>query len=646
MSLQLHALFTDHMVLQQDLPAPVWGWADAGATITVEFAGQTVQACAGDDGVWKATLPATRAGGPFELVVRCAQQTMVVRDVLVGEVWVCSGQSNMEWPTAAVEDADRELAAAQFSQIRLFTVPKSAVMERQSNVEGAWAVCTPETISPFSAVGYFFGRHLHQQLGVPIGLINTSWGGTLAEAWTSREKLLSEPSLSYIVEDFERNLPRLAELTEKYQLELRAWEESHLVNDPGNAGWPQGWADPECDTAAWETMELPQTWQRAGLNYSGVLWFRKTVKIPTAWVGHALTLSIGACDKCDITYFNNVEVGSIGIEDRADAWCLPRVYSIPAELVQAGDNVIAVRVYSHMYAGGMTGPGEIMRLSVEGVPGSETIALDGIWQYQVECNFGLQLAWPPAPPQGPGNPNTPAVLFNGMIAPLTLFAIRGAIWYQGESNASRGYEYRTLFPTMITDWREQWGLGDFPFYFVQLANYMEAQTTPAESPWAELREAQLFTLQLRNTGMAVIIDIGEANDIHPKNKQDVGKRLALNALAQTYGQAISYSSPIYAAAKVEGTAMRVQFDYADGGLVCHGTQLTGFAIAGEDKQFVWAQAIIEGDSVLVSNPAVSAPVAVRYGWAENPACNLYNGAGLPASPFRTDDWPSLVSVTA
>ena len=642
MPLQLHELFSDHMVLQQGLPVPVWGWAEAGEMVTVECAGQSAQARAGEDGAWRASLPALGAGGPFELCVRGAESTLVLHDVLIGEIWVCSGQSNMEWPLAAAINGDEEVAAARHPQIRLFAVPKVAELPRKTNVDGTWTECTPETAASFSAVGYFFGRMLHEQLGVPVGLINTSWGGTLAEAWTSREKLLEEPALRYLVEDFERTLPDLEQVLADYQHVMRNWEQEHQLNDPGNSGWPQGWAAPAAAVAEWETMTLPQLWQSAGLNFSGVLWFRKEVEIPAAWAGHALKLSIGACDKSDTTYFNNVEVGSMRIEERADAWCQPRIYPVPAALVAPGKAVIAVRVFSHMYGGGMSGPAAMMQLTPEDLPGAEPILLAGDWQYRVECNFGLVNAWPPPPPPGPGNPNTPTILFNSMIHPLIPFAIRGAIWYQGESNADRGFQYRTLFPAMITDWREQWGQGDFPFYFVQLANFMEQKAEPADSQWAELREAQLRTLGLRNTGMAVIIDIGEALDIHPTNKQDVGKRLALNALAQTYERReLVYAGPLFASAAPEGAAMRVQFTLADG-LCCHGEQLTGFAIAGADKHFVWADAVIDGNGVLVSSPAVPVPVAVRYGWADNPACNLYNGAGLPASPFRTDDWPAPV----
>jgi len=633
------------MVLQQGLPIPVWGWATAGETMTVELAGNRAQAVAGDDGAWKVSLPAMRAGGPVEMVVR-GESVITLTNVMIGEVWICSGQSNMEWPLAAVQNPEEEVAAANHPHIRLFTVPKLATLEAPANVDGAWAVCTPETASPFSAVGYFFGRHLQQQLDVPVGLINTSWGGTIAEAWTSRDSLLAEPSLRYLVENFEATLPQLDELVAQYQETLKAWEAQHVFTDPGNAGWAQGFADPETATADWDTMKLPQLWQSAGLNFNGAVWFRKEVDIPAAWAGKPLKLAIGACDKSDNTYFNNVEVGSLRFEDDVNAWCKPRIYAIPAELVQPGKNVIAVRVFSHMYGAGMTGPANIMRLSVADEPGL-AISLSGEWQYQVERNFGVVEAYPPAPPQGAGNPNTPCVLYNGMIAPLLPYPIRGAIWYQGESNADRGYEYRTLFPTMIRDWRKAWGLGDFPFYFVQLANFMLEKDEPADSQWAELREAQTMTLSLPNTGMAVIIDIGEALDIHPKNKQDVGLRLALNALAKTYGQPdLPYSGPLFTAAEVEGSRIRVRFDHTTGGLVCRGEQLTAFAIAGEDKQFVWANAVIDGDTVVVSSPDVPTPVAVRYGWAENPPCNLYNGAGLPASPFRTDDWPALVPATA
>jgi sialate O-acetylesterase len=381
-------------------------------------------------------------------------------------------------------------------------------------------------------------------------------------------------------------------------------------------------------------MELPASWQNRGLDFSGVLWFRKELELPAGWHGKELRLAIGATDKGDVTYFNNVQVGSITMDDRQDSWCLLRTYAIPANLVKTGKNVIAVRVRSDKYDGGMIGPAEAMHLSCPALPESSSIPLTGVWQYAVENNYGKIVI--PAIPPGPDNPNSPSVLFNGMISPLIPFAIRGAIWYQGESNADRAVQYRTLFPAMIQDWRTQWNQCEFPFMFVQLANFRTQAVTPVESSWAELREAQTMTLRLPDTGMAVAIDIGEALDIHPQNKQDVGLRLALNALAQTYRQQVSYSGPMFKNMTRTGKTLELHFDHVNGGLECRGEKLLGFTIAGADRKFVWADAKISGDTVIVSSPEIAEPEFVRYAWADNPACNLYNTAGLPAVPFRSD----------
>ncbi|MHB9130202.1 MAG: sialate O-acetylesterase [Armatimonadota bacterium] len=639
MPLQLHSMFSDHLVLQQGMPAPVWGCAEAGDTVNVTMAGRSAQTVVKADGSWKVTLPAMTAGGPYDMMVYSGGTMLTVRDVLVGEVWVCSGQSNMEWPLSLANDAEAEVAAADYPQIRLFTVPKIVVLEPKSEVDSTWTVCTPDNATNFSAVAYFFGRHLHQELGVPIGLINTSWGGTVAEAWTSYAGLQAEPALSSILEALDYGIAHYDELNAKYLEDYAAWQQGSLPVDTGNAGCTQGWANPATPTTDWETMKLPDTWQHAGHNISGVFWFRKTVEIPAAWAGKDLSLHIGACDKSEVTYFNNVQVGSLTLEDRADSWSIPRVYTVPGNLVHAGENLIAVRVFSHMYAGGMIGPTVNMFVSPADDPAAESIGLAGSWHYNIEQDFGfVQPPSGPPAPYGPANANTPTGLFNGMISPLLPYALRGAIWYQGESNADRGYQYRTLFPAMIRDWRKQWG-HDLSFYFVQLANYMVRKDEPVESRWAELREAQTMTLQEPNTGMAVIIDIGEAADIHPRNKQDVGYRLALNALAQDYGKTdLVCSGPLFTGAQVEGNAIRLSFDHIGEGLVCHGEKLTSFTIAGTDRQFVNADAVIDGDTIVVSSPQVPAPIAVRYGWEDNPACHLYNQAGLPASPFRTDDW--------
>ena len=647
--MRVAAIFGDNMVLQRDVPIPVWGTAKAGEAVTVTLAGQNARAVTGADGRWQVTLPAQPAGGPLEMTIS-GETTRVLRNVLLGDVWVCSGQSNMEFSVGGVFNAEAEIAAADYPAMRLFTIQKHTAYAPETDLpeDSYWLACTPDSIPSFSAVGYFFGRELQRELGVPIGLINTSWGGTVAETWTSREALLAEPVLQDMVTMYDRAIAHIEQLNEDYQQAKIKWSDGVIPQDPGNTGWAQGWADPATDASEWERMLLPGGWQAQGLNFSGVFWFRKEVEVPAAWAGKALTLSIGACDKSDVTYFNNVEVGGLSIDERGDAWCVQRVYTVPGELVRAGKNVIAVRVFSNIYQGGMIGPATAMRLTLAGEQDGTIISLKGEWTYRIEHNFGLvatPFGGPPAPP-GPDNPNWPTLLYNGMIAPMLPYAIRGAIWYQGESNAGRGEEYRVLFPTMISDWRHRFGVGDFPFLFVQLANYMEAPVEPGDCPWAELREAQMQTLSLPNTGMAVTIDIGAADDIHPRNKQDVGRRLALSALANTFGRTdIVYSGPLYDHMTVEGGTIRLHFTHA-GGLNCVGDKLAGFAIAGADRKFVWADAVIDGDTVVVSSPAVSQPVAVRYGWDNNPPCNLYNVANLPASPFRTDTWRAGVPAMA
>jgi len=440
--------------------------------------------------------------------------------------------------------------------------------------------------------------------------------------------LRSKSELQGIVDLFDAIDPN-DEGTAGYLQALQAWSEAENRKDTMNLGYPKGWADPATSTADWERMALPAYWKARGLQMNGVVWFRAEVEVPASWAGKDLTLSVGTIDKGDSSYFNNMKVGGFTLEDREDSFNVRRIYTVPGALVRAGRNVIAVRVFSHIWAGGLVGKPEELYLAC----GKESISLAGEWQYNVEADFG-NFSTPPTPPLGAANPNTPTVLYNGMIYPLVPYGIRGAIWYQGESNAARAKEYQTLFPAMITDWRQQWAQGDFPFYFVQLANYQAGTDAGFDSQWAELREAQTMTLALPNTGMAVIIDIGESTDIHPRNKQDVGLRLALNALAQTYGREVEYSGPLYREMRVEGKAIRVFFDHA-AGLASNG-ELTGFAIAGTDGKFTSAKALIDGETVLVSSSDVSEPAAVRYGWAEDPVCTLINGAGLPASPFRTD----------
>ena len=643
--MKLAALFCDHMVLQRDIPVPVWGGATAGETVTVRFAGQVKVAKTNRDGQWRVHLTPLKAScEPREMrVTSSLNAERRISDIVVGEVWVCSGQSNMEFQLSGVNNGVEETAAANYANLRLFTVPRRAELHPSITITGMWSPCTPDSAGTFSAVGYFFGRELLRKTGLPVGLINASWGGTIAEAWTSREALETVPFLKRVVSDYHRQLKGPVTTAQVKQIE---WMKNYNRHEMPNAGEAEGWHQPGLADGNWETMELPRSWQNAGHNYSGVFWFRREVAIPAGWEGRDLTLGLGPTDKSDVTYFNGVQVGSITMQQRPDAWSTPRVYTVPGDLVKAGRAVIAVRVYSNIYAGGFIGAPSQLRLIPADGQEAKPVSLAGVWRYRIEANFGL-VQPPPPPPPGPGNPNSPYMLFENMIQPLLPYAIRGAIWYQGESNADRAKEYRTLFPLMIQSWREAWKQGSsaksperaFPFLFVQLANFQLPPNQPGESTWAELREAQAMTLALPNTGMAVAIDIGEGNDIHPKNKQDVGLRLSLPALAGVYGfKGLVASGPVYKTMRREKGRIRIEFDHVAGGLVARGGTLTAFAIAGKDKKFVWADAVVKGECVEVSSPQVPNPVAVRYGWADNPPCTLYNTSDLPAVPFRTDKW--------
>ncbi len=644
MSFKLAAIFSDNMVFQHGIKVPVWGWAQPGDKITVAFGSQKKFAVAGKDGKWSVVLNKLKISQvPATMTVssKIENRHSAIGNILVGDVWVCSGQSNMEWTVTNTKNAPQETAAANYPNIRLFHVPHVAKVKPDRDISASWFVCTPDNIGGFSAVGYFFGREIHRKTGIPLGLIDTAWGGTCAETWTSPEALKADPFFSKVVKDYEYAIRNPDEAQKEIKSKQKEWADKYDIKDTVNAGEEKGWQNPDTDTSKWKEMELPRNWQSAGYLHSGIFWFRKVVDVPADWEGKELTLSLGALDKSDVTYFNGVRVGSITMQQRPDAWCTPRIYTVPGNLVKAGHNLIAVRVFSNIYHGGFIGTPAQMRLYPSKEKNAEPIQLPGIWKYELEANFGLIPPQPP-PPLGEGNPNSPHILYDNMIKPLLPFGIKGAIWYQGESNADRAKQYRKLFPLMIKSWRKSWAQGPFPFYFVQLANYQPYKHLPGESTWAELREAQTMTLSLPKTGMAVIIDIGEANDIHPKNKQDVGLRLALVALAKDYGyKNLVYSGPIYKSMKLENGKIRIKFDHIGGGLVAHGKHLESFEIAGKDRKFVWANAVIEGETVVVSSPKVSKPVAVRYGWSENPNCNLYNSSDLPASPFRTDNWPGI-----
>ncbi|CAN5466448.1 sialate O-acetylesterase [soil metagenome] len=625
----LPKLVGDYMVLQRDQPINIWGWADPGEDIQVIFRNQRISTQADPSGEWKITLASEKAGGPFDLVIS-GTNTIRIKDVLLGDVWVCSGQSNMEWPLGRLEEKySDEIANAQNNEIRFLTVENNTASTPQKDIKSSgWQIASPETVKDFSAVGYFFGRDLYQTYKIPVGLISSDWGGTVAEAWTSPEALKKFPEFRAEVE---KMTGESAEEPEKeFQQKLTEWNKAYRKADQSAGLNVKSWAGSKIDDKSWNSMTLPTLWESAGLpDFDGIVWFRKEVNIPKSLAGKDLTLSLGAIDDNDSSWFNGQFIGS------TNQYNMNRKYKVPGKIVKAGKNIIAVKVVDSGGGGGIWGEPDAMRV----VAGNETIPLQGSWKYKVALDHKDL----PPKPQDINNPNKPAVLFNGMIAPLLPYAIKGVIWYQGESNASRAKQYQKLFPALIRDWRTQWGQKDLPFLFVQLANFMEPKEEPGESAWAELREAQFQTLALPNTGMAVIIDIGEANDIHPKNKLDVGKRLALAARKIAYQEELVYSGPVFESFGIKGDKAILQFKETGSGLETKGgSELKEFYVAGSDKKFYRAKAVIENNQVIVSHEQVPEPVAVRYAWADNPEeANLYNQEGLPASPFRTDSWEGI-----
>jgi sialate O-acetylesterase len=630
-NVSLPKIFSDNMVLQRNTQIPIWGWAKSKEKIIVQFDKQTKTVVAGKDGKWMLRLNAEKEGGPYELTIK-GKNVITIDNVLVGEVWVCSGQSNMEMPIEGwgkVKNYKQEIAEADYPQIRQFLVKKVVSTTTKEDVAGGdWKLCSPATAGDFTAVGYFFARELYKKLHVPIGLINSSWGGTMVETWISRgafEKsdefksmITSMPEIDLVAQAKQK----AAEL-EKIISDLQGSYEAHPDTDQ--------WKKLNFDDSHWPKMKLPGLWesQKLGLdNLDGLVWFRKTIVVDDVDAGKPAVIQLGKIDDSDDSYVNGIKVGEM--KNRYNDL---RSYNIPAGVLKTGKNVIAIRVEDTGGGGGVFGNASDMQLTI----GSKSIQVDGDWSFRVETIYNTENS---------GNPNSyPTLLFNSMINPLIPYAIEGAIWYQGETNTGRSYEYRKSFPLMIKDWRSRWDEGDFPFYFVQLSSYdANGGNSEKGSGWAELREAQTMALSLPNTGMAVTTDIGNSTDIHPKDKQDVGKRLAAIAFANVYGQPTEYSGPMYASMKTDGNKIVLSFTHTGKGLQAKDKYgyLKGFEIAGADKQFHWAKAFIIDDHVIVYSDGVPAPVAVHYGWADDALeANLFNKDGFPASPFRTDSWKGV-----
>ena len=628
----LPSVFTDNMVLQQKTDITFYGDATKNKQLTVKtgWNGKEYYTEADGQGKWSLKIPTPAAGGPYEITFSDGKK-LQLKNVMIGEVWFCSGQSNMEMPVAGwgkVMNYEQEIAEAAYPAIRLFQVKKNTSLAPLKEVEstlGGWQECSSATVPEFSALAYFYARALWKELNVPIGVIDCTWGGTPAEAWTSHETLRQVMGFREEMDKLERLGFDPNRMEQAYSEERAHWQSLFTEKDKGMENGKLCWTAPSLSEEDWQTISLPGYWEGKGLkDFDGIIWFRRSLEIPAEWAGKPLTLRLGMIDDEDITYFNGVEIA------RGAGYMTPRTYTIPAKLVKAGKAVLAVRVSDFGGEGGIHGKAEELYVEADG----KRISLAGDWKYRI----GLSLTgFPPAPVSPVQSSSYPTVLFNAMVKPWTAFPIKGVIWYQGEANVGRSEQYGDLFPALITDWRRQWR-SDFPFYFVQLANFMESKKIQPDSEWAALREAQTKALKLDQVGMAVTIDIGLADDIQPKNKQEVGRRLALVALAGSYGKNVSGSAPVFRNYRIKGDKMELDFGQKQDGFQIKGTTLKGFTIAGPDRVFYPAEAMVQNGKIIVFSPEVSIPLAARYGWADNPDCNLYGENGLPVAPFRTDCW--------
>ncbi len=626
-NVRLPLLISDNMVLQREKPITLWGWADAGEKVTVQFNKQTKSIKTDKSGKWIIALGAEQAGGPYVLTVK-GKNTITINNILVGEVWVCSGQSNMEWPVRAVTNAESEIRNSNYPQIRHFAVAKSVSGKPEEEVKGGdWKAATPENVGDFTAVGFFFARDLYDRLKVPVGLIHTSWGGTHSETWTSRQAFEQSDEFK----DMIAKMPALdiEELSRQKNEEMKKKLVAMKVTLPAGTE-ATAWKNANFDDSQWPAIKVPQLWENSLGDLDGTLWLRKSFTLSAEDMGKAAQLDLSMIDDSDETFVNGVKVGGV------NSYNAIRSYSVPASLLKEGKNVIAVKVVDTGGGGGIYGDEKDVRLVMNA---GRIISLVGNWHFQVESL---------ASSASVGPNSYPTLLFNAMLNPILNYGIRGALWYQGESNAGRAYQYRKAFPLMIQDWRTHFKQGDFPFYFVQLASFNSANgNSRLGSSWAELREAQTVTLALPNTGMAVATDIGEANDIHPRNKQDVGKRLAAIALNQLYNTKMVDGGPVYQSMNVEGNKIRLTFTSTGSGLLVKDKYgyLKGFEVAGADQKFYYAKAWTEGNEVVVSCEAVAQPVAVHFAWADNPEdANFFNKEGFPAVPFRTDAWKGITEA--
>lgn len=645
--LKLAALFGDNAVLQRDRAVPVWGWCAPFRRVRATLGDGSAETRSGADGKFLLRFPPMPSAVRLTLQVTELEsgETATAQNIALGEVWLASGQSNMEFKVSSLADGGAELRrradAGELDAVRMLTVPRNALLTPARDVDAAWQTASAATIDDWSAVALFFAKKLADELAVPVGVLASSWGGTIAEAWTSGETLARNPDIARAYSEY---LLRTGSTEywdslspEELEIPMRNFETAlftHLPPEPENSGFSAGWAESAYDDSNWDRTALPAQWKEFDLNTNGTVWFRRKVEIPAEWAGRELILTLGAVDKHDITYFDGVEVGRTGSGYDTSCWDVCRVYRIPSELVRPGLRVIAVRDYSFAYDGGLTGPASGMKLAPADAE-REKISIAGEWSYKIETDLGP--AFPHLSGMGLCCPNSFSILFDNMIRPLVPAALRGVIWYQGESNAIRFHQYERLMRDLIADWRFHFAQGDIPFLQVLLAGYRTAMDYDPNSEWAPIREAQSRAAAATGNLVASAVDAGDAADIHPKDKQTVGERLAATALMQAYGGKEEGSGPVFRSQTRSGDALLLSFDHAAGGLIAPDGRPHGFWIAGNDRVFKPAEAVIAGVKVAVSSPQVPEPVAVRYGWSDNPrSADLRNSAGLPALPFRTD----------
>jgi len=622
-NVRMPLIFSDGMVLQRNKQIPIWGFADANESIEIHFNKQIKKTQADKNGKWTLNLNAEKAGGPFELIIT-GKNTVTIKNVLVGEVWICSGQSNMEFQVYKTMNVEKEIADSNYPMIRHFGVAQDLSGTPKDDLkQGKWEVSNKETVGNFTAVGFYFAKKLYSELKIPIGIINTSWGGTNVETWTSREAFQNSEDFKKMIADVPAvNMDEVLEIYKKSVLEnlkkVQGFDVSiENENQFKNASF---------DDKNWPEIKVPSLWENQQLgNMDGIVWMRKTIVLTAEQAKKEAVLHLAKVDDEDKTYVNGVEVGTNNLWDKL------RVYKIPANVLKEGTNVIAVRIVDYSGGGGIYGDPADLKIAFK----DSSFPLDGLWKFNVvQVKISV-------------SPNSyPSLLYNAMVNPLVPYAFQGVLWYQGEANVWRAKEYNKAFPLMINDWRTKFKQGNFPFYFVQLSTFDEfGGNSQKGSRWAELREAQSETLKLPNTGMAVTTDIGNAKDIHPTNKQDIGLRLAAIAMNNIYGKKQVHSGPTYKSQQIKGNQIILNFDHTGSGLSTpNNDELKGFEIAGVDKVFHSAKAIIKDNKIIVSSEKVKTPVAVRYGWADDDTnINLYNKEKFPASPFRTDNWEMLTA---